>query len=107
MHLAQNLNSIQSAGLPGFKLGTTFGDLINNSLILSYIFSFAGLALLTYLIWGGLQMMMSRGDPKAMQMAQAKITTALMGFLIIFVSYFTVKLIGQIFGLSIFRLIFG
>jgi hypothetical protein len=106
MHLAQSLDSIQSAGLPGFKLGSNFGDLVNNSQIFNYIFSFAGLALLTYLLWGGLQMMVSRGDPKALEMAKTKITSALTGFFIIFLSYSIIKLIGMILGLTVFSTIF-
>jgi len=55
---------------------------------------------------GGLQMMLSRGDPKAIQSAQGKITNALLGFVIVFVSYWLVKLLGQIFGIEIFGDIF-
>ena len=79
------------------------------TIIIPYIFSAAGLALLIYLILGGLQMMTSRGDPKAMQSAQAKITNALIGFVIIIIAFFIVQLLGQLFGIqgTLFGQIFG
>jgi hypothetical protein len=70
------------------------------SVILPYVFGAAGIALLVFLIIGGLQMMLSRGDPKAMQSAQAKITNALIGFVIIIIAFFVVQLIGQLLGIN-------
>ncbi len=102
--LTQNLDIIQQKGLPSNKIPATLGELI--STLLPYIFSIAGIGLLIFLVLAGLQMMTSRGDPKAMQAAQSKITTALIGFIIIFLSYSLVKLMGQILGVPVFGNIF-
>ena len=75
--------------------------------LLPYIFSIAGIALLIYLISGGFQLMTSRGDPKAIQSAQGKITNALIGFAIIFVAYFVVNILGQVLNIEQFGPIFG
>lgn len=83
---------------------TDIGTIISK--LLPYIFGIAGIGLLVYLVIAGLQMMMSRGDPKAMQMAQARITTALTGFIVLFLAYSTVKLIGIVFGITVFGTIF-
>ncbi len=102
--LAQNLDQIQSAS--GVKLSfVNVAGLIEN--ILPYFFYGAGILLLVYLILGGLQMMLSQGDPKAMQAAQAKITNALIGFVIVIFSYVIVVIVGRIFGITSFQLIFG
>ena len=85
---------------PSLKIGNVIGA------ILPYIFGAAGIALLVYLVIGGLQMMTSRGDPKAMQSAQAKITNATIGFVIVIFAYFLVALIGKIFGIGAFGNIF-
>lgn len=85
--------------------GITIGGLISS--ILPYVFGAAGIALLIYLVIGGLQMMLSRGDPKAIQSAQAKITNALIGFIIVIISFLLVRLIGQLLGIDVFRPIFG
>jgi hypothetical protein len=44
--------------------------------------------------------MTSRGDPKAAQGAQAKITNALIGFIIVIFAFFIVQLFGQVFGIQ-------
>ncbi len=95
------LNAIQQqAGLGGAfgVVGLTLGDIINHAI--PYIFTFAGFALLVYLILGGLQLMLSRGDPKAAGAAKSHITNALVGFIIVFIAYFVVQLFGLVFGLS-------
>ncbi len=106
MLLAQNLNAIQTSALPNFTGGANIGQFITNSKIMDYIFGAAAIALLIYLVLGGLQMMTSQGEPKAMQGAQAKITNAIIGFVIIIIAYFLVGLIGNLLGVTAFSNIF-
>jgi len=77
----------------------SIGDIIG-AIFSTYIFYAAGIALLIYLIIGGFQFMLSRGDPKAMQAAQAKITNAIIGFIIVFLAFLIVQLVGQLLGLE-------
>jgi hypothetical protein len=101
---ANDLNQIES-GIPGFKFaGQPIGNVITAAL--PYVFAFAGVALLIYLISGGLSYMLSRGDPKAIANAQSKITNALIGFLIIFVAYWVVQAAARILGLTAISNIF-
>ncbi|HSX48985.1 MAG TPA: pilin [Candidatus Saccharimonadales bacterium] len=96
-----NLNTIQQkANLTTsvFGVGTTLGDIINKAI--PWIFTISGMILLIYLIFGGIQLMLSGGDPKNAGAAKAHITNALVGFIIIFVSFWIVQLVGVIFGLS-------
>ncbi len=51
--------------------------------------------------------MVSRGDPKAIEMAKGKITNGILGFVILALAYSIVKLIGQIFGITVFTQIFA
>jgi hypothetical protein len=84
----------------------TLGEIIG-SIFKTYIFYAAGIALLVYMIIGGFQLMFSRGDAKAMQGAQAKITNAAIGFALIIVAFFVVQLIGQLLGVdTVFNQIF-
>lgn len=83
---------------------TSVGGII--SAILPYIFGAAALLLLVYLVTAGISMMLSRGDPKAMQLARAKITSALIGFVIVFFAFALVVIIGRIFGITVFGSIF-
>ena len=101
-----NLNKIQRDAL-GNNVPVDIATLIGN--ILPYIFGAAGIALLIYLVLGGFQMMTSRGDPKAMQSAQGKITNAIIGFVIVIFAFFIVQIFGQVFGIqnTFFGQIFG
>lgn len=74
------------------------GDLISR--ILSFIIPLSGIVLLFVLIWGGYDYMMSQGNPEKVKTAQAKITTGIIGFVLLIASYLIVRLIAGIFGLS-------
>lgn len=98
--LAQgSLNEIQGEGFknstPKFLVGnTTIGSIV--SAAIPWIFTIAGMLLLVYLIFGGLQLMLAQGDPKNTQAAKSHITNALVGFIIVFLAYFIVQLVGSI-----------
>ena len=98
MNLAQ-VNYQQLESEIGLKFaGEDVGAIISDSL--KYIFAVAGILLLIYLILGGFQYLTSAGDPKKAQEAQSKITQALIGFVIIFASYWIVQVIANILGLD-------
>jgi hypothetical protein len=83
----------------GFNFaGAGLGEIVSQ--LIPYFLTFAGILLLLYLLFGGLQLMLSRGDPKAMQDAKGKITNALVGFIIVFTAYWLVQLVGQLLGLE-------
>lgn len=75
----------------------TIGDIANA--IIPYIFVISGISLLLYLLYGGLTMMLSRGEPKAFEEAKAKITNAAIGFVIIFASYWIWQLAKLLLGI--------
>jgi hypothetical protein len=103
MLIAQNLNEIQEAS--GVKLKfNDVGGFVGEAVW--YVFGFAGILLLVYMVAGGLQLMTSGGDPKAMQSAQGKITNALLGFVIILVSAGVVVLLGRILNIDVFSNLF-
>lgn len=79
----------------------TIGLIISKTL--TYLFVIAGLILLLFLIMGGFQMMIGAANPKAKEGASKQITNALVGFLILFVSYWLVQIVEVIFGISILK----
>lgn len=87
-----------NAGNPVQYSGGTMGDLITR--LLPYLFAFAGIGLLFYLISGGFRIMTAAGDPKKIQEGQHAITNALIGFIVIFVAFWLVSLLGQLLGLA-------
>jgi len=81
-----------------FKIGT-IGEIF--SAALPMVFIFAGLGVFVYLIYGGFHLMISGGEPTAIQEAKGKITNAIIGFIIIFVSYWLIQIIEVVFGMTI------
>lgn len=90
-------NQIGGSGTNKFA-GKTLGDLISE--LLPWIFAIAGLILLLYLVFAGFQLLVSQGEPKAVAGARGRITNALIGFVIIFVSYWLVQIIAKVLGLT-------
>lgn len=99
-----DLEQVQKSANPNFSY-SSIGDVL--SAFVPYIFGIAGILLLLYLIYGGLGFMLSGGDPKAIESAKGKITNALVGFVIIFISFWIVQLVGKFLGLDVFGNIFG
>lgn len=78
----------------------TLGEVISQ--IIPYIYIIAGLILFGLLIMGGFSFLTSGGDPKKVEAAQGKITHAVVGFLIIFLSYWLAQLLEILFDIQIF-----
>ena len=85
--------------------GRQVGDII--SALLPYVFVLAGLLLLGLIILGGFQYLTSRGDPKAVESARGRLTGAILGFVIIFTSYWVVQIIEIIFEILVFYFFFN
>ncbi|HUV46604.1 MAG TPA: pilin [Candidatus Bathyarchaeia archaeon] len=79
----------------GFKFNTV-ADVINEAL--KYIFPLAGLILFFMLIAAGFLMLTSAGDEEKNKKASAILTSAVIGFVILFVSFWLIKLLETVFG---------
>lgn len=99
-----NINE-QFFGLQGggsFEKIEGVSDLV--SLFLNGAFALAGLILLFYFIMGGIGIIASAGsdNPKGAEQAKATVTSAVIGFVVVFVSYWIVQLLGQLLGIDNF-----
>ncbi len=101
--LSLKLDDIQATASPNFTF-TSIGDIFSRQM--RYIFTFAGIMLLIYLLAGGLQLMFAKGDPKAVQAAWGKITNAVIGFVVVFLAYWITQLFGEILNVQIIKDIF-
>ena len=72
------------------------------SLFLNAAFVLSGLILLFFFIMGGIGMIGSAGqsDPQKAEQAKKTITSALIGFVVVFTSYWIVKLVGNLLGIQ-------
>jgi hypothetical protein len=82
----------------GFKF-TDPASIINEAF--KYLFPLAGLILFFTLIAGGFQLLTAAGNEETIQKAQKKITAAIIGFVILFVSFWLMKLLQFIFGFKV------
>ncbi|MGD8744555.1 MAG: hypothetical protein PVJ52_03110 [Candidatus Woesebacteria bacterium] len=76
----------------------TIADIISGLLL--YLFPIVGLLLLLYLIYGGYALLTSAGEPKKVAQAKGVITTALIGFAIVFISYWIIQIVQIILGVN-------
>lgn len=68
---------------------------------LAFLWPLAGLALFFMLVWGGFEILSKANDAKAMEAGKQRITMAILGFVLLFASFWIVQIISWIFGLSI------
>lgn len=69
------------------------------SKLLPFIYAGAGLYLLVLLILGGITLMTAAGDQGKMKQGYGQITAGLIGFVIIFVSYFIAQIVQIALGI--------
>lgn len=79
------------------SLGEVVSMLLKNALLL------AGLVFFFVLIFSGLQYILGGGNKEQIQKAGSSITNALIGLIIVFVSYWIIVIIEQITGLNILK----
>lgn len=66
-----------------------------------YLLSLGGLVLFVMLIWGSMEIFFAAGSAKLAEQGKKRITTALIGFFIIFSAFWIGQIITTIFGLDI------
>lgn len=98
-YLSQSLNfGNQTIEGPLDSSVDSLGKVITKTL--GFIMPVAGIVLLFVLISGGYDYMMSQGNADKIKSAQAKITSGIIGFILLIVSFLMVRLIAVIFGLG-------
>ncbi len=69
--------------------------------LLQYIFPLAGIILFAMILISGFQLLTSAGDPKAMDSAKQRLTWGIVGFIVIFVAFWLIKLLEFLLGVVI------
>jgi len=97
--MRQLAQSVTFGGIPvegPVTVSSNVGDLISRAL--TYVFAFAGVALLLMIISSGYTMMLSAGDAKKMEKGRTTLTNSVIGFLLIFGAFWIVQIAGTVFG---------
>lgn len=84
------------AGLNNIRVGSIISTGINALL------GVAGVIAFIFLLWGGLQWILSGGDKEGTEKARKRITAALIGLAIVFSAYALIWILGTVFGITSF-----
>lgn len=76
-------------------LGTFISNLITIFLIVAAVVAFF------FLVMGGIRFITSGGDKEATEQAKSQITKAIIGLILVFISYAVVKLVGALLGVNL------
>ncbi|MDD3532381.1 MAG: hypothetical protein PHW57_03590 [Candidatus Shapirobacteria bacterium] len=77
----------------------SISDIVSQAL--AYVFPIAGILVFIYLLYGGLNLMLAAGNEEGIREGKAKITNALVGFLIIFAAYWVVQALEIALGVNL------
>lgn len=104
LELLENSITVRALDItPGnLDLPSSFSDL--GSVVaaaLPLVVSGTGLLMFAYLIYGGLKYITAAGDSKQVGEAMKTITNAILGLVIVFGSFWVVRIIETVFGLKI------
>lgn len=86
--------------IPGFRFaGGNISDVFTGQYgISTLVFFIAGAIIVLYSISAGIGLMLSQGDPSAVNANKQKLTNAIVGFIIVFCAYWIVQIVGLILG---------
>lgn len=78
---------------------STPGGIISRAL--SFAFPIAGMILFVMIVVGGLEILAGATNSKSLQSGQQRVTMAILGFMVLFASYWITQILELIFGIAI------
>jgi len=102
---ALTLNGTPISAPTGIPTGGLYGDggkiigfMLTLLLILAVLLSFG------FIIWGGINRITSEGDKTKLESSRKQIIFAIVGLIIVFVSFFALQLVGGALGVDFLKL---
>lgn len=93
-----DVSKLLGVGAPANASKAGFNSIIG--LVLSLLILAAIILSLLFLIWGGFDWITSGGDKQKLQSARHKIVFAIIGLIIVFLAFFVVNVVSNLFGLG-------
>jgi hypothetical protein len=93
------LDPLVVAGSPYAQQFRTPGGMITQ--VLNFAFPIAGLILFVMIVWGGFTMLSTAATKKSIDAGKQRIMYALLGYLLLFASYWIVRILEMMFGVNI------
>lgn len=79
---------------------STPGGIISRFLL--FAFPIAGLIIFVMVFWGGFEILAGSATKKSIDAGKQRITAAVVGFVLLFVSYWLIRLLEEVLGLKVF-----
>lgn len=101
--LAQNIKITQPSNtgvVVGGRTGSSIVQGVFNSIV-TIIFSVAILAFIIMLVWGAFDIIVSGGNKDKIQAGRKRITTAIIGIIVLAFAFFIARVVGDIVGIKI------
>jgi len=93
-----NTNAILASACKTKDLGKVLGFVVTIAFVIAILIA------LLFLLWGGIKWITSGGDKAGVEAARSQIIAAIVGLIIVFLSFFILNLVLGLFGLSLFDL---
>lgn len=93
------VNPLFTTGSDQAQALSTPGGIISR--VLLFAFPIAGLILFVMILWGGFEMLMGASDKKSLDAGKQRITAAIIGFLLLFVSFWIIRVVETVFGIKV------
>lgn len=98
-------NGFFQAIVCNIQTGQEFGRFLTPGSIIStampYLFGIAGTILFVMIVMGGIEIMMGAGNPKSAENGKNRITSAIIGFALLFSAFWIGQIVQIIFGINI------
>lgn len=94
-----DLNPLIIAGSPVAAELASPGGVVSR--LLNFLFPMAGLILFLLISWGGFEILISSADQKGMEAGKNRVTAAIIGFILLFSTYWMAQLAELIFRIKI------
>lgn len=95
----EDLNPLVMTGSTAAEELSTPGGVIGR--LLELIFPLAGLMLFLLLVWGGFEILVSAASQKGVEAGKNRITAAIVGYLLLFATYWIVQILEVVFGIAV------
>lgn len=87
----------KAVGFDGTPIETPAGVL---NQLMPFLYGISLVILLFVFIWAGFDLVLSRGDASKIKSAKAKITSGVIGTILLAVAYLVTRLVSQMFGIG-------
>lgn len=99
-NVLDQINPLKIGNSPIAEDLSTPGGILSQ--VLTFAFPIAGLILFIMIVWGGFEILSQSATKKSTEAGRQRITSAIIGFGLLFASFWIIQIIEQVFGITIF-----